>query len=51
MLGAIVSLLAVLAAAYAVTQVGGLITLVFVPLELRENVLRRRHRIGEDEEK
>lgn len=30
MLGAIVSLLAVLAAAYAVTQVGGLITLVFV---------------------
>src|SRR5215472_7599987 len=30
MLGAIVSLLVVLAAAYAVTQVGGLITLVFV---------------------
>jgi acyl-CoA dehydrogenase len=30
MLGAIVSLLAVLAAVYAVTQVGGLITLVFV---------------------
>ena len=28
-----------------------LITLVFVPLELRENVLRRRHRLGEDEEK
>jgi hypothetical protein len=28
-----------------------LITLVFVPLEIRENVLRRRHRLGEDEEK
>jgi hypothetical protein len=27
-----------------------LITLIFVPLELRENMLRRRHRLGEDEE-
>ncbi len=26
-----------------------LITLVFVPLELRENVQRRRHRLGEEE--
>ena len=27
-----------------------LITLVFVPLEIRENMLRRRHRLGEDAE-
>ena len=27
-----------------------LITLIFVPLELRENMQRRRHRLGEAEE-